>query len=545
MAQFFRKRSVRIAASLLALSVLIAVLVFVLYQDRDEHAKALLERAASAAGVDMQIGEASIDVGGSLELRDVDLGALGHIDFIELGWGWKNLTQSRISMLRVHGLELRSSELQKLQKKDTEAAVKKEVNIRPFILDKLILGQAVLVLDDLGAGIPPIPVRLGEVTPLYFENLHLGGETSDPAASELQKVEIHDLVIYSPYDAMAEVLSFEKITLVFSWAGIQSRQIDRLTIENPLINVGEDLFWLVDEIQKQDKLEKPAAVEQMPWSLGTFSVEGGRLRVTALGNPGFTLPIIYEMEQNGLVLADFANAPLKMNLKIPPTNLNYPEYGVRVSNMNGEMAFSLPPGEGTVDNIVNTVFMDSISWKGVTATKAWVSITFDKEGIYAKLGGESYGGYTEGNLSIMVNEGMKWAADASVTDTEVSAIAEKLAPEYIAFDGPVSGSIEVSGSEQNIVSAKGEINWNEPGKLTVFAVDDLLKKLPEDWYTLKKDATTIALNAFRDYDYYQGSCRFSFYPPQSFIDLQFDGEQGERNFLINWSDLRASPGFGW
>ena len=46
--------------------------------------------------------------------------------------------------------------------------------IEPFTLGKLIIGQAVLILDDLGTGLPPVPVRLGEVTPLVFDDLYLG-----------------------------------------------------------------------------------------------------------------------------------------------------------------------------------------------------------------------------------------------------------------------------------------------------------------------------------------------------------------------------------
>jgi hypothetical protein len=526
--------------------LLIAVVICVLYLDREDYTRKALQQVAASSGVEMNIGKIEIDAGGRLEFRDVDLGALGKIDFIEIGWGWKDLASSRIRQIRVYGLQLRSSELAKLQKKDA-AGSSDDAQMRPFILDKLIIGQAVLILDDLGTGIPPVPIRLGEVTPLLFEDLHLGGKTSDPAASQLQRVVINDLTLYSPYNQLAEVLTFEKITLAFSWAGIQARQLDQLVIEKPMIYVGDDLFSFVDQVQKKDAVEDSSSevAAEVPWSIGNFSLVGGKLKVTALGNPGFVLPIIYEMEQVGLVLDDFSNAPLKMNLEIPPTNLNYPEYGIRVSNLNGKMEFSLPPGDQTVDNIVNTVHMDSISWKGVTSTEAWVTITFDKNGIYAQLGGESYGGYTEGKLSILVNEGMKWVADASITDTQVRTIAEKLAPEYIVFDGVVNGQMQVWGQQQNIQSAKGDFKWQQPGKMTVLAVDDFLEKLPAEWTALKKDMASAALVAFRDYDYYQGDCRFNFEPPKSFIDLQFDGKQGKRHFNINWNDLRENPGFGW
>lgn len=541
-----RKRKLLFGGGLFLL-LLLALIGLVLYQQRNDSVRIILEKVASSQGVDMQITEVDVRAEGKLVLRNIELNDLGHIDFLEINWQWRDLARRHIQQLRVHGVELRSGELQKLQKDRgaPDSANSDPVEIQPFSLGKLIIGQAVLLLDDLGSGIPPIPLRLGEVTPLVFDDLKLGGASNDPAANVLQKVEVNDFVIYSPYDSLAKVLSFEKITLVFSWAGIQLRQIDQLAIEKPIIYAGEELFWLVDQVRQMDKTTRSPQENDIPWQIANFRVVGGRLVVTALGNPGFTLPVIYEVERKGLVLSDFANTPLKTDLEIPPTNLNYPEYGVRISNLRGKLQFSLPPGENTQDNIVNTVEMDSISWKGVTATNAWSSFTLDKNGIYCDLGAETYGGYTNGNLSILVNEGMRWVAGIYVQDTEVRSVAEKLAPEYIKFNGAVSGDLIIEGQQQMIGKVDGEINWEKPGSLEVVAVDDLLQKLPEEWYPAKRDAARIALEAFRNYDYTQGRCSFSYGPPDSSIDLQFQGKQGKREFAIDWHDLRDNPGFGW
>jgi len=527
----------------LLLFLVAGVLSWVLWlPEKDELARAALETAAETAGVDWEFGEISFQWNGSLILRDIDLADLGHLDYLGINWSWSHLLNRKVHELRVHGLELRQSELVALanEKKRNRSAR----SIKPFLLETLIIGQAVLVLDNLGPGIPPLPVRLGEVTPLVFQNLRLGGAESDPAAQELQKVAIHDLHIYSPYDPLAEVLSFEKIELQFSWAGIQSQHLQRLTFQRPVIYVGDDLFWFVDQVQQKES-NAASGAPSVPWSIGTFDVVGGRLTVTTFGRPGFTLPVIYEAEMSALVLSDFAETPLKTNLTIPNTNLNYPEYGVRVSNMRGDLKFSLPPDEEGTDNIVGTIYLDSASWKGVTSTDAWVTLTFDKNGIYGELGGETYGGYTTGNLSVLVNQGLEWFADASVTNTEVRAIAEKLAPEHIVFNGPVTGLVSVQGRQKEIVSLEGQFDWSEPGDLTVVAIDDLLDRLPGDWHITKKDMATLALEAFRQYDYDQGFCSFRFTPPTSYMNLDFQGMQGKREFQIRWHDLRLNPGFGW
>lgn len=526
---------------LLILLLLPGVAIWWAHSNREDLVEIAVERVGQEAGLPVDVGEVVMEESGQMEFRDVDLGELGHIDYIEIAWDWRDLAARRLKRLRVHGLELQQSELVKLNENKKSGGGNSK--IQPFVLEELILGQAVLVLDNLGPGIPPLPVRLGMATPLVFKDLQLGGKTSDPAARKIQRVAIHDLRIYSPYDPLAEVLNFEKIEIAFSWAGIQSQHIDRLTFENPEIFVGEELFWFVDQVKNKGGTRE--AQTAPPWSIGTFGVLGGRLTVTTFGRPGFTLPLIYETEMSGLVLSNFAETPMKTRLTIPPTSLNYPEYGVRISNMRGELDFSLPPGEAKAENIVNTVYLDSISWKGVTATNAWVSITFDENGIYGQLGGESYGGYSSGNFSIMVNEGMRWTADASVSDTEVEPVASKLAPEHVAFKGAVSGDLVVEGVQKKISQVTGNLRWEESGSLEVVAIEELLGRLPEDWGATKRDLAVTALEAFQHYDYFSGRCDFSYQPPESFLDLRFDGKQGKREFNIKWHDLRENPGFGW
>ncbi|MEM6823098.1 MAG: hypothetical protein AAF558_14295 [Verrucomicrobiota bacterium] len=527
----------------LAAGILLILLVsFITYDRRDDHAEMIIEYLSKEAGLEMDVQQVELDPGGSLVLKNLQLGDLGHISSVELQWTWRGVIDRRIKRLRVHGVELRLSELTKLGKERGEQSTRE---LQPFLLEELILGQGVLLLDDLGPGIPPVPLRVGQATPLVFKDLQLGGKVSDPAAKEIQVAYLDDLKIYSPYDPLVEVLEFDRVRVAFSWAGIQSKQLDRLDFIRPVIFVGEELFWLVDQVESLKKEEIKLEKEKRPWTIANFGVEGGRVIVTTFGRPGFTLPFSFRAETTGMVLSNFSQTPLQTNLEIPTTNLSYPEYGVRVSNMRGDLQFSLPPGEEDVDNIVNTVKMDSISWKGVTVTEAWVSITFDEKGIYGRLGGESYDGYTEGNFSILVQEGMKWNADASISNTEVRAIAEKLIPEYLTVNGPISGEIVLEGKQREILKVSGNVGWEEPGSLEIVAVDDILNRIPEGWELTKKDMASIALNAFREYDYYKGTCEFEYKPPQSFVNLEFDGEQGERNFSIGWNDLRDEPGFSW
>jgi len=187
----YQRRTIWLGAVCLLLLLLVGTLV--LYLGRNQYTETALEEIAAIAGVEMDIGGADVRVQGQLTFRDIDLGALGKIDFVEIVWNWKDLPGRRIEQVRVHGVQLRSSELQKLQKDggSQNSGAGSKPAIEPFRVGKLIIGQAVLILDDLGTGLPPVPIRVGEVTPLVFDELYLGGESSDPAAMELQKAEVN------------------------------------------------------------------------------------------------------------------------------------------------------------------------------------------------------------------------------------------------------------------------------------------------------------------------------------------------------------------
>jgi hypothetical protein len=206
------------------------------------------------------------------------------------------------------------------------------------------------MLEGLGEGIPPIPVKIGEVDPMVLNDLQLGGSTSDPAARELQTARAFNIGIKSPLDPLAPVLFFEEIEFQFSWAGIQEKQIDKMSIKRPVIYVGEDLFWFVNLIRENnvppalDKEGEPEKIGPEPWSLTNFSILGGRVTITTFGRPGLTLPLTFATRAESLVLENFNELALDIECDIPTTDLDYPEYNLRIVGMRGDLEFSLPPG---------------------------------------------------------------------------------------------------------------------------------------------------------------------------------------------------------
>ncbi len=511
----------------------------------------LLASAARQFGQELTLDNLDFSLlpSGRLVLRDVRLRESGQerdyaqIDYLELQWDYQNLLRKTVDELRVHGIRLWLNRMP--QSNSTQ-----EKKLIPFTLKRLILGQATLMIEGLGEGIPPIPVNIGEVDPIVLNDLHLGGPSSDPAANELQEARAFNITIKSPLDPLAPVLFFEEIGFQFSWAGIQKKEIHEMTITRPIIYVGEDLFWFVNLIKENNVPpslgdtpdEKPMGPQ--PWSLKTFSIREGQVSVTTFGRPGFTLPLTFGTKANNLILENFNELALDIQCDIPEIDLDYPEYNVRVAGMRGNLEFSLPPGKDA-NNVVQTIYFKSLLWREIDLTEAYVSMTFDVRGLFAKFGGYRGDGYVGGDLTVFSDRGFEWVASAYASEVEAGPISDRLSPGNVVLDGKVNGTFVVSGLQKEIRRFYGEVDFDSPGELTITAIDELIGRLPDHWSPLKKEISQVSLKAFQNYRYDQGKCEFNYAPPKSFVQLRMDGDQGTRNFDVRWLDLRKTPTLAW
>lgn len=537
----WKRRLLWALALLLALVVATTIWIKTLL----DHPEPVLSYVASQFGQDLFIDNLDFNPSGQLTVRDLRLRESGkkqdyaQIDYLELHWNYGRLSDRVIDELRVHGIRLWLNRIPR---------GKGDGDLIPFTLKRLILGQATLMLEDLGEGIPPIPVKVGEVDPMVFNDLRLGGKSSDPAAQELQTARAFNIAINSPLNPLAPVLFFEEIEFQFTWAGIQEKLIDKLSFRRPVIYVGEELFDFVKMIRDNNLPTTPSttapAAREEPWTLANFDLRGGKIDVTTFGRPGFTLPLSFAASAHGLVLDDFTELALDIQCEIPETNLSYPEYQVTVVGMKGDLEFSLPPGKDA-NNVVQTVFFDSLAWRDIELTEAFVSITFDVRGLFADFGGKRGDGYVGGDLSVFSNRGFEWVASAYASKVEAEPLSLRLSPENIVLDGQVDGSFVVSGKQRQVQRFYGDIELPGPGVLTITAVDELIDRLPDHWDALKTELTQISLRAFERYDYTSGTCEFNYAPPKSFVQLKMDGQQGKRNFNVRWLDLRENPTWSW
>ncbi len=489
-------------------------------------------------GQRVEVGRAEFKGINGIELRDVLVGDFARINYLELRWSYKGLASREIEQVRIHGAQIFLGKLIAAAGPGKNSGGKNRTT--PFKVKLFILGQGTLFMDNLGAGLPPLPVRVAEVTPLVLENLRLGGSEKDPAANDLQVVVLEDLKFFSPYDPFMPVLGFEQIRLVFSWNGIQNQLLDQVYIRKPTIYVGEDLFLFVDKVKEQAALD-PSSKPEAPWSISSFEVKNGQIVITSFGDKGITLPFLFSSKAQPVVLDDFSKMQFATKFTFEKTNLNYLEYGLKVKAMEGVMDFSLPLGEDN-SNIVLTLKANDIDWKSLRMTEPWVSMTFDKKGLFGEFGGKSYQGYIKGNAQVFLQEGFPWVASGEATKVDVEPITRLLSPENFLLDGPVSFDFKVQGRSKQVLELLGSARLEGPGKMQITAIDDVLKNLPGEWSMTKKDLSGIALQAFRSYDYTSGNCIISFAPPLSSFQLRLDGKQGRRNINLQWNDLRDNPG---
>lgn len=509
----------------------------------------LISVTTKRLGYDMEVGDLQYHSVYEIELRDIAVGDFARLERVTVIWSLLGLLKGEVDEIRAYGSRLWVSKLKEWQSerggKDRSDRQAKEGASPGLVVKHLILADFLILVDDLGEAVPPIPLRLGEVTPIVIRDYHLG-EPGGEAAQEIYVQQLRDFRIDSPYDPLAPVITIEEITVGFSWAGLQQNQLEQLVLTNPKVYIGNDLFWFVDKVKegRKDKEEEKKEEEKdkgIPWTVGSFEVIGGRMVLTTFGRPGVMLPPVFEAHENGLVFGDWSRFHLKSKFKIKKMNQPYPKYGLDIMGLDGELSFSLPPGEADTDNIVQSIKIDKIKWKGLEVNDGYLGLTFDRKGIFGVFDTKAYGGDINLGFAVYLDKGFPWTGWGSTTHVDVEPVTKLLTPENFLMKGPVESHFLVRGEGTKIVGLGGKVKLDQPGRLSLPSVQDVLDRIPEEWNSLKKEGARIVLEAFQTYDYHRGESEFAYIPPESFLRLDLEGKQGKRNFDIRWHDERKDP----
>lgn len=524
----------------------------------------LLHIAGKATGQPIHVEQADLDTPDSLQLTHLSIGDFARIEKVDLRWTLRGLLNSQIEEIRIHGARIWLNELEKAPHEDKTSASSSGL---PFKVKKLIISNTTLIADNLGVGLPAVPIHLAHVPPaIVLTDVTLGAAATEPSAHKIQTATLHDFTIYSPYDPSAKVIQFESITLRFSLAGIQQQKLHTLAMEKPTLYIGPDLFWFADEIQKRQssgstpgsgdtdtpphdgKSEEPTT----PWHIDHFEINGGTLALSTYGEPLTRIPGTFHVAPTPLTLGDFSQLHLNVKFTTDIPLLEYPAYSLTLDDIRGRLDFNLPLQKADTQNIVRTFEIGTLTWKGISfgtpSNPVWVSLTFDRNAIFGHFGGpmpsthRATPGYVNGGFSFHLDNHMRWLGWASATECDLTPITHILIPEYLTMDGHLSGSLKVRGQRREILGLGGTLNLDDEGTLTITATDELLQRLPSSWPLYKQDLTRATIEAFHLYDYTSGHCEFTYSPPGSFLRLQLQGLQGARHFDIRWDEKRGFPG---
>jgi hypothetical protein len=275
--------------------------------------------------------------------------------------------------------------------------------------------------------------------------------------------------------------------------------------------------------------------------VGHFGVAFGRLAINAFGQPVAELPFFFGTQVNDIRLDQLDKISAKSVIAINRLDQSYPDYKIKITDLEGRLYFSLPLTDANANNVVNTITVKKVSWNGIPVTDASSTVTFDSEGVYGKVHGVCQGGQMTGNFEFYYAKGFDWNADFFADKVNLQPIAEKMGGKYINLTGELDGRLDVQGKATDILKCGGTLSLPRPGTLVIKSLDDLLNKLPQTGQlTFKDQALKLAVDNFREYPYQNGQLKIDYTPAGGSGVLSLDSTEGKRQFSIYWHPFTSS-----
>jgi hypothetical protein len=495
--------------------------------------KSLVEKALATFPFPSTVGAVEWTGPRTLVIHHIRLGNFFYAYSITVSVSLKGLVRHHLTHVEINGPELFMGALDKAM-----AGGPKNENGLDWTINKLTINRGT-VMVDAGPSLPAIPVRIGASRPVIVNYLKLMKPDESKAMTEEHVMELENIHFASPFDPLAPVLSLPLVRLRFTYTELWHHRIREIDLIRPNLYLGQDLFWFTDAFKK-DRATATTTGPEAPWQVGHFEVRYGQLTVNVFGQPKLYFPFFFDTQVDNIRLDQLDKISAKSVIAIRSFSKDYPEYKIKIVNLNGKLEFSVPPTSATANNVVPTVSIDEVSWNGIAVTDAWSSATFDPTGIYVKLGGHCEKGLMEGNFEVYYTKGFTWNANFFAHHIDCQPIAQKLAGHYGSLTGKLDGKISVNGHATDILKCAGTLSLDQPGMLKITSVDDLVKRIPADTTPLKRDAMKLALQAFAIYPYTTGKLQVNYSPGDGEATLKLEGAYGKRDFGIYWHPLATS-----
>ena len=474
----------------------------------------------------------------ALQISDVKLGTFFYAKSITLSASFRSVLRHHLESVEIDGGQLFTGPLLDTLQHAPHGA-SSSLN---WVLDRVVIRRATLLLDHLAPGLPAVPFRLGVRSPVVLHYLHLNSPDQSPQMREERTVDLESVRIVSPIDPLASVFYFPLTRIHFTYNELWHHQIREITLVKPILYLGQDLFWLTDQIKKGDGGAAPTAPgPEAPWHIGKFSVRYGQLAINAFGQPAAIFPFIVETSVDDVRLDQLNKITLKSALVIRRLNQDYPDYKVKIVNLSGRVDFSVPPSDAHANNVVPRIQIEELSWNNIAIRNAWSSFTFDPTGIYGRLGGACEGGNLQADFDVYYTKGFTWNANLFASKINVGPIAEKLGGgKAVQLTGQMDGKITVQGRSTEILACTGQLNLPGSGQLEVTSADEMMRRLPANLAPEKRRLLQLAISSLRTYRYDHGQVDLHYIPGGAQAHLKLNGPQGNRSFTVNWHPELAS-----
>lgn len=426
------------------------------------------------------------------------------------------------------------------EKAQAEAEAKVEKAAARWTTDKVNVANVGVTILNIAPGLPPVRFDVNlttNETPLDLNGL---AEHVEP-----QRIVLTRLRIPSPHDPLRTVAEMDLIHVQYTLDGLVHRRIDRVDILSPLLYVGEDLFWYVENYRKYMKGEAPLPdatygppLPPQPttpgWRVDTLAVADGRLLLAPKGVPlsGFDQPFPFSFTSK------LESGQLDAVFDIPSDDYTLEQYKLEFRGMKGHVQFNLPMKDRN-NNLTETFTVEQLRWKELHMEKAHLSVTYDANGIYGQFGGQAYKGYVNGAFNVYLDEVYTWDGWLSGVDVRLGPITRALFPTYVVLEGAAEGKIIATGNMLELYQGDLEFKNRSKGRFSIEALNDLIKELPP---ALKGDISQqirrIGLEMLRNFEYEKIDGQARFYGREGRGHLRFTGPQGARNIDVNVYDHR-------
>ena len=417
---------------------------------------------------------------------------------------------------------------------------KADAAVARWTAGKIEVAKLGVTLMSIAPGLPPVrfDVNLAaNETPLDLDGL---AENVEP-----QSIQLTRLRIPSPHEALRTVAEMDVIHVNYTLDGLLHRRIDRVEIVSPVLYVGEDLFWYVENYRKSAKGEAPVSdatfgppAPPKPatpgWQVETLAVIDGKLIIAPKGVPlaGISRPFPFSFTSK------LESGQLDAQFDIPTDDYTLKELQLEFRGMKGQVHFNLPMKDRN-NNLTETFTVEQLRWKQLHFEKAHLSVTYDAHGIYGLFGSSAYGGYVNGAFDIYLDETFTWDGWIAGTDVDLKPVTTTLFPEYFLINGKVQGKIVATGNKNELYQGDLEFQNRSRGRFSIAALNGMIKSLPKALTgTLGDQFTRIGLETLRDFEYENIDAKARFYGREGRGHLRFFGSEGSRKFDVNVYDHR-------